>query len=39
MQIKQPKEVTEGSKYIVFIKRVQENEETYDIKFLTSQEE
>ena len=39
MQIKQPKEATEGSKYVVFIKKVEENKETIDVQFLTSTEE
>ena len=39
MQIKQPKTATENSKYIVFIKKVKNNVETYDVQFLTSKEE
>ena len=39
MQIKQPKTATENSKYIVFIKKVKDNNETYDVQFLTSKEE
>lgn len=39
MQIKQPKTATENSKYIVFIKKVKNNAETYDVQFLTSKEE
>lgn len=39
MQIKQPKEATEGSKYVVFIKKVEENKETVDVQFLISTEE
>ena len=39
MQIIQPKDATQDSKYVVFIKKVEGNSETYDVKFLTSQEE
>lgn len=39
MQIKQPKEATENFQYIVLIKKVKENTETYDVQFLTSKEE
>lgn len=37
--IKQPKEAEENSKYLVLIKEVTNNEETTDIKFLTSIED
>lgn len=39
MEIRQPQDATEGSKYVVFIKKVEGNKETYDVKFLTSQKE
>lgn len=39
MEIRQPQDATEGSKYVVFIKKVEGDKETYDVKFLTSQEE
>lgn len=38
MTIRQPKEATEGSKYVVFIKKVEENDVTVDVQFLTCQE-
>ena len=38
MTIRQPKEAVEGSKYVVFIKKVEGEEITLDAKFLTCQE-
>ena len=38
MTIRQPKEATEGSKYVVFIKKVEEDNVTLDVQFLTCQE-
>ena len=38
MTIRQPKEAVEGSKYVVFIKKVEGDEITLDAKFLTCQE-
>ena len=38
MQIKQPKEAKNDSKYVVFIKKVEENQVTLDSKFLISKE-
>lgn len=40
MTIRQPKEATEGAKYVVFIKKVDENNEiTLDAQFLTCKEQ
>ena len=39
MQIRQPKDAIDGTKYVVFIKKIRENEETIDAQFLVSEQE